>query len=88
MNIDLPVELGGEVYGIYFDTDNEPKIERVRVHGGLITSDGIYVVGRDGSELGLGREAFITHDDALYHAEQIAQAKQTRNIPLYDMRGD
>ena len=89
MNINLPIELGGEVYGIYFDVDNEPKIELVRVHGVLITSDGIYVVGRDGSELRLGRDAFIVHEDALYHAEQISQAKkQTRKIPLYDMRGE
>jgi hypothetical protein len=89
MTIDLPIELGAEVYGIFFDTANDPKIELVRVRGVLIISDGIYVVGYDGSELKLGHDAFIVHEDALYHAEQIAEAKKSRRrIPLYDMKGD
>lgn len=89
MTINLPIEFGDEIYAIFYDTDNSPKIEHVRVRGVLIDSEGIYVVGRDGCELKLGRDAFMMFDEAAYAAEQILEArKRTRRIPLYDLKED
>lgn len=87
MTLDLPFELGDELYGICFETDNAPHIERVRVRGVLITREGTYIVGRDGSELLVGRDVYPEYEDAERAVEHIRAARRAgrRRIPVFEV---
>lgn len=87
MMIDLPFELGDELYTVLSESDSAPRIERIRVRGVLITGEGIYIVSRRGAEHLLGRDAFVDFDDAAAAAQAILKERKkekckTRSIRL------
>ena len=86
MTIDVPFELNDDVYAIYYETDNQPRIERVRVRGVLVTASGVFVCTRDGGEHLLGRDAFPEYEDAAAAVEAILEHRREKKRRVRTIR--